>query len=90
MGQVRNFVRNGWLYDTDRIRVATTQCVMENTKGEKKWLLMPWDNHPNNDANSIFADKILKVINSSKRPFNPKIEIINKKSNPQEYIYPLY
>ena len=44
----------------------------ENTKGEKKWLLMPWDNHPNNDANSIFADKILKVINSSKRPFNPK------------------
>lgn len=62
----------------------------ENTKGEKKWLLMPWDNHPNNDANSIFADKILKVINSSKRPFNPKIEIIKKKSNPQEYIYPLY
>ena len=50
----------------------------ENTKGEKKWLLMPWDNHPNNDANSIFADKILKVINSSKRPFNPKIEIIKK------------
>ena len=35
MGQVRDFVRNGWLYDTNRVRVATAQCVMENTKGEK-------------------------------------------------------
>lgn len=62
----------------------------ENDKGEKKWLLMPWDNHPNEKANSIFAEKILKVINSSQRPFSPKIELIKKTSNSQEYIYPLY
>ena len=75
-----------------KISIGTIQALIWTRKMPKvkKWLLMPWDNHPNNDANSIFADKILKVINSSKRPFNPKIEIIRKKSNPQEYIYPLY
>ena len=42
--------------------IGTIQALIWTRKcqGEKKWLLMPWDNHPNNDANSIFADKILK------------------------------
>ena len=35
MGQIRNFMRNGQLCNTDGIRVATTQRIMEDSKGEK-------------------------------------------------------
>jgi len=62
----------------------------ENHKGENKWLLMPWDNHPNLEANKIFAEKILEVIQSNERPHSPKITAVTEKKNPQEFIYPLY
>lgn len=62
----------------------------KNNKGESKWLLMPWDNHPNLKANMIFAEKILDVIESSNRPYSPKLKVISEEKNPQEYIYPLY
>lgn len=61
-----------------------------NQKGECKWQLMPWDNHPNEQANQIFATKILEVIDSKKRPFKPKVKFFKNQKNPQEYIYPIY
>ena len=62
----------------------------ENDKGENKWLLMPWDNHPNQKANKIFAEKIVEVIDSSNRPHSPKLKAIAEEKDPQEFIYPLY
>ena len=50
----------------------------KNNKGESKWLLMPWDNHPNLKANMIFAEKITEVIESSNRPYSPKLKVISE------------
>ena len=57
---------------------------------ENKWLLMPWDNHPNEKANNIFANKIGEVLDSDLRPFRPKRNLLDKESKPQDYIYPIY
>lgn len=77
--------RNSFNWNTTNINLNET-----NEKGEFIWQLMPWDNHPNKDANNIFSEKLNEVIHSKQRPFKPtKIKKIKKDSD-QEYIYPLW
>ena len=63
----------------------------KNINGEHIWQLLPWDNHPNEDANEIYTKKIMEVLVSDLRPYNPKnINKSNINTKDQEYIYPLW
>ena len=65
----------------------------KNFKNECVWQLMPWDNHPNKDANKIFAGKILELIkfqDENNQIFQPIFSEKDKDDDPQKYIYSLW
>ena len=73
--------------------VANIDLEQKNSKNEHVWQLMPWDNHPNKEANIIYSKKILELIkfkNNNEENFKPDTSGINEQKNPQEYIYPLW
>jgi len=72
---------------------AHLNLEQKNFKNEYIYQLMPWDNHPNMEANLIFAKKILELINHSKNNsdiFKPKISNSKDEQNTQEFIYTLW
>ena len=62
----------------------------KNVNGEYVWQKMPWDNHPNFNANKIFASQLEDVFRVNVRPYKPNIKKIDASKNEQEYIYPLW
>ena len=58
--------------------------------GKFVWQKMPWDNHPNEKANRIYAEKLSEFFNSDQRPFVPKLKGVESENIDQEYIYPLW
>ena len=62
----------------------------KNINGEYIWQKMPWDNHPNLNANKIFASQLEDVFRVHVRPYKPNIKKIDASKNDQEYIYPLW
>ena len=72
---------------------AHLNLEQKNYKNECIWQLMPWDNHPNAEANIIFAKRTLELIKfkeNNTQNFKPAISEGNHEENPQEYIYPLW
>ena len=72
---------------------ASIDLDQKNSKNEHVWQLMPWDNHPNKEANIIYSKKVLELINfknNNGENFKPDTSGDNKQKNPQEYIYPLW
>jgi hypothetical protein len=84
--EIFNFLtKNNFNWTTSNISLSE-----KNEKDEYIWQKMPWDNHPNSEANEIFANQLSKVLKSNKRPYVPEIKNNNNKVNDQEYIYPLW
>ena len=84
--EIFNFLtKNNFNWTTSNISLSE-----KNEKDEYIWQKMPWDNHPNSEANEIFANQLSKVLKSNKRPYVPEIKNNNNKVIDQEYIYPLW
>ena len=62
----------------------------KDNNGEFIWQKMPWDNHPNEKANKIYAEKLFEFFESKQRPFVPNLKKRNSENSDQEYIYPLW
>ena len=72
---------------------AHLNLEQKNSRNEYIFQLMPWDNHPNEEANIIFAKKILELIEYTKNNsdiFKPHIASSKHGENPQEFIYTLW
>lgn len=69
---------------------AHLNLEQKNSKNESVWQLMPWDNHPNEEANIIFAKKTLELIkfkeNNFQR-FKPDISEFGEEENAQKFTY---
>lgn len=62
----------------------------KNVEGEFMWQKMPWDNHPNEKANKIYAEKLSEFFETNQRPYNPVLRKKEMENDDQEYIYPLW
>lgn len=69
---------------------AHLNLEQKNSKGECIFQLMPWDNHPNKEANIIFAKKTLELIQYTKNNsdiFKPNIAGSDLGDNAQKFTY---
>jgi hypothetical protein len=69
---------------------AHLNLEQKNSKNESVWQLMPWDNHPNEEANIIFAKEILNLIKfkeNNVQSFKPNISGVGDDENTQKFTY---
>jgi hypothetical protein len=69
---------------------AHLNLEQKNSRNECVFQLMPWDNHPNKEANIIFAKKAMELIKHTKNNtdiFKPTIPDSGVKENPQKFTY---
>ncbi len=69
---------------------AHLNLEQKNSKNENVWQLMPWDNHPNKEANILFTKKIIELIKFKKNNagnFEPNISDTAHGENTQKFTY---